>query len=79
MVVSSGFLRNILNSPAKWKETTDKIPKIVLQNIDTATLEKVIQYFYYKHRWDGHAKRPKFDIELHEVIKLLLAANFLDV
>ena len=79
LVMCSGFIRNLLNSPSQWQETTDKVPTIQLNNIDTHVLEKIIRYCVYKQRWEGQTQRPKFEIELHEVIKVLLAANFLDM
>jgi transcription elongation factor B subunit 1 len=54
------------------------VPKILLSSISTPILEKVIQYFHYKKRYDGVARRPKFDVPLELATQVLLAANFLD-
>ncbi len=54
------------------------MPKIQLSTIPTVILEKVVQYFHYKARYDQVARRPKFDIPLEIVTQVLLAANFLD-
>jgi hypothetical protein len=63
---------------AKWAEGKSPVITIHLSTISSPILEKVIQYFYYKKRWDGVAKRPKFEIPLESVTQVLMAANFLD-
>jgi transcription elongation factor B subunit 1 len=63
----------------KWRETAGAIPTIEFEAISTPVLEKVIQYFYYKRKYDHTPPPiPAFKISLEEVVALLLAANFLD-
>jgi len=52
----------------------------VFESIDTPVLERVIQYFYYKHKYD-HSETfpPKFQLDTDSLVALLLAANYLDV
>ncbi len=66
------------HNAAQWAETSSHVPKIQLSTIPTVILEKVVQYFHYKARYDQVARRPKFDIPLEIVTQVLLAANFLD-
>jgi len=78
-VMASGTIRTILTGPGAWKEKSGPIPTIVFEGISTPILEKVIQYFYYKKRWDHtNPPLPKFKIEVDNIVPLLLAANYLD-
>jgi hypothetical protein len=76
--VVSSLMASVCWFAARWAETTSQVPTIHLNSIPTNILEKVIQYFHYKQRYDHVAKRPKFDIPLDIVTQVLLAANFLD-
>lgn len=54
--------------------------EIRFPEITTRTLEKTIQYFYYKLKYtnnkEGHL--PEFKIEPEHALELLMAANYLD-
>lgn len=42
-------------------------------------LEKAIQYFYYKHRYDNDPdNRPAFNVPPEMALDLMLVANYLD-
>jgi len=78
-VMASGTIRAMLTGPGMWKETTTAIPEIQFESITTSILERVIQYFYYKKRFDHtNPPLPPFKLDTDHIIKLLLAANFLD-
>lgn len=48
-------------------------------DISTKTLEKTIQYFYYKLKYTNHdGPLPEFEIEPESALELLMAANYLD-
>ena len=48
-------------------------------SISSTTLEKVIQYFYYKVKYTNVTTAyPEFPIEPDIALELLMAANFLD-
>lgn len=72
----------MLNSGTHWAEQANQpLPTIQFETITTAVMEKIIQYWYYKQRYDGTDSSqpiPKFDIDMNSVVKVLLAANFLD-
>lgn len=54
--------------------------EIRFPEISTKTLEKTIQYFYYKLKWTNskEATLPEFKIEPEHALELLMAANYLD-
>jgi transcription elongation factor B subunit 1 len=52
--------------------------EIRLTEITTPVLEKVIEYFYYKLRYDNAQEIPEFPIDKDIAIPLLVAANFLN-
>lgn len=55
--------------------------EIRFPEISTKTLEKTIQYFYYKLKWTDNkegAALPEFNIEPEHALELLMAANYLD-
>jgi hypothetical protein len=55
------------------------IPTIKFETINTAILEKVIQYFYYKKKYDHTPPPlPQFKIGIDSMVDLLNAASFLD-
>lgn len=48
-------------------------------SLSLVVLFQVCQYFYYKQRYDHTAPPlPPFKLETEAIVKLLLAANFLD-
>ena len=54
--------------------------EIRFPEITTPVLEKVIQYFYYKRRYqNSRVPIPEFHIEPEIALELLMAANYLDV
>ncbi len=62
-----------------WQETQGPIPIIKFDEISTPVLEKIVQYFYYKEKYDnGTTPPPKFPLEADNLIPILLAANYLD-
>ena len=77
--LASGTIRAMLSAPGSWAETSGPIPTIQFETITTAVLETVCQYFYYKQRYDHTPPPlPPFKLETEAIVKLLLAANFLD-
>src|SRR5690349_1414685 len=78
--MASGTIRAMLEGPGQWKENTSgPMPTIEFETISTSVLETVCQYFYYKQRYDHTpAPLPPFKLETEAIVKLLLAANFLD-
>mmetsp|Transcript_29990 Transcript_29990/g.41864 ORF Transcript_29990/g.41864 Transcript_29990/m.41864 type:complete len:116 (-) Transcript_29990:328-675(-) len=77
--LASGTIRTLLTGPGLWKETEGPIPTIHFEEMSTAVLEKVIQYFYYKKKYDHTAPPlPHFKIDVESIVPLILAANFLD-
>mmetsp|Transcript_19634 Transcript_19634/g.25427 ORF Transcript_19634/g.25427 Transcript_19634/m.25427 type:complete len:103 (+) Transcript_19634:43-351(+) len=70
----SNTIKTMLSSQFRESEG-----RIVLADISTPILEKVIQYFYYKQRYtNSQLKIPEFEIEPEIALELLLAANYLD-
>jgi len=53
--------------------------EIKFQDISTPILEKVIQYFYFKLKYNNATMEiPEFTIDPEIALELLMAANFLD-
>lgn len=78
-VMCSGTIRALLTGPGQWAEQSGPLPTVHFESIATPVLEKVIQYFYFKRRYDGQPPPiPAFPIDMDNVVKVLLAANFLD-
>eukprot|EP01100_Stratorugosa_tubuloviscum_P001835 TRINITY_DN1416_c1_g2_i1.p1 TRINITY_DN1416_c1_g2~~TRINITY_DN1416_c1_g2_i1.p1 ORF type:complete len:124 (-),score=51.27 TRINITY_DN1416_c1_g2_i1:102-419(-) len=74
----SGTISNLLNPTGVFSEGSKGV--IPLREISTPILEKVIQYFYYKLRYnDQTSEIPEFQIEPESVLDVLLAANYLEV
>jgi len=72
---SSGTIKAMLEG--SFSET--RTGEIKFPEIDTAILEKVIQYFHYKMRYtNSHVRVPEFHIEPEIALELLMAANYLD-
>lgn len=77
--LASGTIRAMLTGPGRWLEQSGPIPCIQFESINSSELEKIMQYFYYKQRYDHSIPPiPPFHIDTSIVLKLLLAANFLD-
>jgi transcription elongation factor B subunit 1 len=77
--MASGTIRAMLQGPGQWKETSGPMPTIHFETISTPVLETVCQYFLYKQRYDHTPPPlPPFKLETEAIVKLLLAANFLD-
>lgn len=56
------------------------MPCIELETISTPILEKIIQYFCYKKRFDHTSPPlPEFKIDVESIVPLLLASNYLDM
>eukprot|EP01027_Heterolobosea_sp_BB2_P007800 GEZU01011581.1.p1 GENE.GEZU01011581.1~~GEZU01011581.1.p1 ORF type:complete len:112 (+),score=20.53 GEZU01011581.1:51-386(+) len=52
---------------------------IDFSDFDASIMEKVIQYFYYKQRYDHSPEdRPEFEIEPQIALELMMAAHYLD-
>eukprot|EP01012_Entosiphon_sulcatum_P018641 TRINITY_DN2339_c0_g1_i1.p1 TRINITY_DN2339_c0_g1~~TRINITY_DN2339_c0_g1_i1.p1 ORF type:complete len:115 (+),score=10.02 TRINITY_DN2339_c0_g1_i1:87-431(+) len=53
---------------------------IQLPSIDSHLLEKAIQYFYYKHRYDNDPDhRPNFPVPPEIALDLMLVAHYLEM
>lgn len=78
--MASGTIRTMLTGPGVWRETFGgKMPTINFEEISTPVLEKTIQYFHYKKKYDHSAPPlPAFPIEPEHTVDVLLAAHFLD-
>lgn len=62
-----------------WKETAGPMASVHFEDISTNVLEKIVQYFYFKQRYDNSTTPiPKFEVSLDALFSTLLAANFLD-
>jgi transcription elongation factor B subunit 1 len=79
VALCSGTIRAMLTGPGRWAENSGPIPTIQFENINTPILERICQYFYYRARFDRSAPPlPAFPIDTQSIVKLLLAADFLD-
>lgn len=78
--MASGTIRTMLSGPGIWRENTgNKMPSIQFEAISTTVLEKTIQYFHYKKKYDHTPPPlPHFPIEPKHTVEVLLAAHFLD-
>lgn len=75
----SGTLRAILNSQGQWREKAGAMPTIHLETLSAPVLEKVIEYFFYKVRYNNTPQPiPAFPLDVDSIIPLLLAANYLE-
>jgi len=79
-VQASGMIQNITQSPTPWMEMKGKIPQIKLEAINGHILEKVVQYFYFKRRYNNtpQAVEPDFPIPVEDLIPMMMASHFLD-
>lgn len=75
----SGTIRAVLTSRAQWREKAGVMPTIQLETISAPVLEKVIEYLFYKVKYNNTPPPiPVFPIDLDSVVPLLLAANYLE-
>ena len=76
----SGTIRALLENPGNvLREQKDL--EVQCQSISAPILERVIQYFYYKQKYQNAAfgvEVPEFVIEPEIAIDVLSAANYLD-
>jgi elongin-C len=76
---ASGTIRTMLSSKGMWAEKDADMPGIDFKEIDSSTLEKVIQYFHYKYRYDNTTDElPPFKVPRDDLLRVLQAAHFLD-
>eukprot|EP00474_Spongospora_subterranea_P000506 CRZ00964.1 hypothetical protein [Spongospora subterranea] len=81
VVMASSAIARMLTGPGQWGETVGPVPSITFENINTSILQKVIQYFYYKARYDqvgADVTIPDFEIKMEYALPLILSAHFLD-
>ena len=72
--MTSGTIKAMLTGSFAESKGEIRFPEI-----NTAILEKVIQYFYYKIKYtNSTVPIPEFVIEPEIALELLMAANFLD-
>eukprot|EP00698_Gefionella_okellyi_P006923 TRINITY_DN1674_c0_g1_i1.p3 TRINITY_DN1674_c0_g1~~TRINITY_DN1674_c0_g1_i1.p3 ORF type:complete len:101 (-),score=22.35 TRINITY_DN1674_c0_g1_i1:931-1233(-) len=72
----SGTIKSMLSSSGAFVESGGEIR---FAEITGPILEKVIQYFYFKLKYNNAtADIPEFNIEPEIALELLMAANFLD-
>jgi|EP00670_Eutreptiella_braarudii_P019905 transcription elongation factor B subunit 1 len=73
----SKTVKTMLNSPQSTKEMQEGM--IHLPSIDAPVLEKAIQYFHYKYRYDNDPdNRPPFQVPPEMALDLMLVAHYLD-
>ena len=77
----SGTIRAMLEGPgsAMYREQIDQT--LPFRDISGPVLEKVVQYFYYKRKYQKTSvgqDTPEFTIEPEIALDLLMASNFLD-
>lgn len=73
--LSAGTIRSMLEG--EYREAKDGV--ITFRDISGAVLERVVQYFYFKHRYTNTIEDiPTFPIDPEYALELLMAANFLD-
>ena len=70
----SGTIRAMLDS-----QFAEKNGEIVLNEISSAVLEKVVEYLNYKLKYSSTSSQiPPFEIPPEIVLELLMASNYLD-
>eukprot|EP00732_Lithocolla_globosa_P008396 Lithocolla_globosa_v1_NODE_11901_length_473_cov_6.181818.p1 type:complete len:106 gc:universal NODE_11901_length_473_cov_6.181818:84-401(+) len=77
----SGTIKNILTGPGQFAEARNN--EIVFRDISSPVLEKVCEYFCYKHKYEvpgspPDGELPDFAIEPEIALELLMAAHFLE-
>ncbi|KAF8302694.1 hypothetical protein TcYC6_0044790 [Trypanosoma cruzi] len=61
-----------------WGETEKSPPTIHFPTLAAARLEVIIQYLYYKHRYEGETEgRPSFDIPVEAALEVMKVAETL--
>ena len=66
-----------INRPGSFSES--KEGSATFPEISTEILEKVIQYFHYKQRYQNSREPvPEFPVNPEQALALLMASNFLD-
>lgn len=77
--MASGTIRGLLTGRGMWRELTGPMPILEFETITSAVLEKIIQYFFYKQKYDNaKGSIPEFPLDVDSLLPLLVAANFLD-
>lgn len=72
----SGMIRATLQTTAFQESESQEIS---FPELDTPVLEKVIEYFHYKHRYNNsRVPIPEFQIAPDMAIDVLIAANYLE-
>ncbi|KNE57606.1 hypothetical protein AMAG_03296 [Allomyces macrogynus ATCC 38327] len=76
--MASGTIKAMLSSPARFAESQHNV--VEFKDIKAVILEKVCQYLYYKVRFTNSSTEiPEFPLgPPHQLLELLMAADFLD-
>lgn len=77
----SGTIRAMLEGPGSGVTREEKEQTLPFRDISGPVLEKVVQYFYYKRKYQKASlaqDTPEFVIDPKIVLELLMASNFLD-
>eukprot|EP00761_Pharyngomonas_kirbyi_P014586 gb/GECH01014616.1/.p1 GENE.gb/GECH01014616.1/~~gb/GECH01014616.1/.p1 ORF type:complete len:119 (+),score=43.90 gb/GECH01014616.1/:1-357(+) len=73
----SNTIKAMLTGIGEFKEQQEG--KIYFDEMETNILEKVIQYFHYKCKYDEDPQnRPDFKIDPEIALELMMAAHYLD-
>ena len=75
-IARTGTIRTMLDGQGNFQEKTSGV--IRFADISGAVLERVVQYFFYKVRYETSADIPPFHIEPEYALEMLVAANFLN-
>ncbi|GMM38879.1 elongin C [Saccharomycopsis crataegensis] len=73
----SPTLASMLDESFEFKES--KLNKIVLREMDSFLLEKVVDYLYYHKKFSDKDDVPDFEIPTEMALELLVAADFLNI
>ncbi|RNF01167.1 transcription elongation factor B, polypeptide 1 [Trypanosoma rangeli] len=61
-----------------WGETDTSTPTIHFPTLSTVRLEVIVQYLYYKHRYEGEMEeRPPFNVPLEAALEVMKVAEAL--
>lgn len=77
----SGTIRAMLEGPGNGVTREEQEQTLPFRDISGPVLEKVVQYFYYKRKYQKVSlaqDTPEFVIDPKIVLELLMASNFLD-
>lgn len=77
LAMISPTLSSMLDENFEFQES--KLNRIVLQEIDSFLLEKVVDYLYYNRKYSDQDDVPDFDIPTEMALELLVAADFLNI